>query len=100
MTPRQVERQLKALANPARRCMVELLKRKGCCSAETVGVRDPGMCICDLQAQLSLTQPTVTHHVRVLRQAGLIHTRKMGRWVYCRRNEPALDRLGAWLKKL
>jgi hypothetical protein len=36
----------------------------------------------------------------VLREAGLIETQKIGRWLYCRRNEHALDRLAAWLKEL
>lgn len=88
------------MADPARRRIVALLKRKGGCSCDVVGVRDPGLCVCDLESALRLSQPTVTHHVQVLRDAGLITTRKIGRWVYCRRNEEALDRLAAWLEKL
>jgi len=95
-----VDRQLKALADPARRRIIELLRSKGSCSCESVSAEDCGMCVCDLESNLKLTQPTITHHVQVLRAAGLIGTRKMGRWLYCRRNEQALDRLAAWLRKL
>ncbi len=95
-----VDLQLKALADPTRRKIVELLRSKGCCSCDLVSAADPGLCVCDLEAKLGLTQPTITHHVQILREAGLISTRKIGRWLYCRRNEEALDRLGAWLRKL
>lgn len=95
-----IDLQLKALADPTRRKMVELLRSKGGCSCDLVSAADPGLCVCDLQTKLGLTQPTITHHVQTLRGAGLISTRKIGRWLYCRRNEKALDRLGAWLRML
>lgn len=94
------ELQLRALADPTRRQIIELLKRRGCCSCDEVSALDPGLCICDLESTLSLSQPTITHHIQVLREAGLITTWKIGRWVYCRRKEDALDRLGEWLRKL
>lgn len=92
--------QLKALAEPTRRRILELLKRKGCCSCELVSALDPGMCVCDLETQLGLTQPTITHHIQVLREAALVKTRKIGRWLYCRRDEEVLERLGEWLRGL
>ena len=94
------EEQLKALADPARRRIIELLKRKGCCSCDEIGLADPGLCVCDVEADLKLSQPTVSHHIQVLREAGLIKTRKIGRWLYCCRDEEALDSLGEWLRKL
>lgn len=99
-TAGQFDRQLRAVADPSRRRILKLLKRRGCCSAEDVGAGAAGMCVCDLEQALDLTQPTITHHLRVLREAGLISTMRIGRWLYCRRNEEALDRLGAWLKEL
>jgi len=96
-TDRAIDTQLKALADPTRRRIVELLRQKGCCSCAEVSAADPGLCVCDLQAALSLSQPTITHHIHVLRKAGLITTWRIGRWVYCRRKEETLDRLGAWL---
>jgi len=92
--------QLQALADPTRRRILHLLKRKGCCSCDLIGAADPGLCVCDLEAELSLSQPTITHHIQVLRDAGLVVTRKIGRWLYCRRNEQALDRLSVWLREL
>jgi ArsR family transcriptional regulator len=88
------------LADPARRRIIELLKKKGCCSCDAVSGVDPGLCICDLESALDLSQPTITHHIQVLREAGLVSTQKIGRWVFCRREEAALDRLAEWLRKL
>ena len=99
-TDDRIEAQLKALADPMRRRMLELLKRRGCCSCDEVGISDPGLCLCDLESELDLSQPTITHHIQVLREAGLVQTQKIGRWLYCRRDEAALDRLGEWLQKL
>lgn len=95
-----MERQLHALADPTRRRIIALLRRKGCCSCDAVGAADPGLCVCDLESALSLSQPTITHHIQVLRDAGLVTTRKIGRWLYCRRREEALDELAASLRRL
>ena len=90
----ELAEQFKALADPKRLEILELLKRKGCCSCDAVPAREPGMCVCDIETALGdLSQPTVSHHLDVLRRAGLIHTRKLGRWVYCRRSEEAIARL-------
>ena len=94
------EQQLKAVADPARRRILQLLKRKGGCSCDDVPRCDPGKCVCDLETDLKLTQPTVTHHIQALREAGLIETKKLGRWLYCQRNEAALDQLAAWLREI
>ena len=99
-TEELIDLQLKALADPARRKIIKLLRSKGRCSCRQVSAADTGMCVCDLEGELQLTQPTVTHHVQILREAGLISNRKIGRWLYCCRNEKALDRLAAWLRKL
>lgn len=94
------DRQLKAIADPARRRILELLKRKGGCSCDEVPVCDPGMCVCDLEGDLKLSQPTVTHHIQVLREAGLIETKKKGRWLYCCRDEAALEKLANWMRQV
>lgn len=94
------ERQLKAIADPARRRILALLKRKGGCSCDDVPACDPGKCVCDLEDDLKLRQPTITHHIQVLREAGLVKTRKIGRWLYCCRDESALDRLASWMKQM
>ncbi len=90
--------QLKAIADPTRRRILELLKGTGGCSCNDVPACDPGKCICDLEPALQLSQPTITHHIQVLREAGLVETKKIGRWLYCCREESSLRRLAAWLK--
>lgn len=92
--------QLRALADPSRLRILELLKKKGCCSCAEVDARAAGLCVCDLESALGLTQPTVTHHLQVLREAGLVDCRRLGPWLYCRRNEAALKELGAALTAL
>ena len=87
--------QLRALADPTRLRILELLKKPGCCSVAEVDGRKGGMCVCDLTGPLKLTQPTITHHLKVLRAAGLIDCRKIGPWLYCQRNEKTLQELGA-----
>ena len=46
---------------------------------------------CDLVDPLGVSQPTVSHHLKVLREAGLVESEKLGRWVYY---SPVPDRLG------
>lgn len=94
------ERQLKAITDPTRRQILELLKRTGGCSCEDIPACDPGKCICDLQPVLKLSQPTITHHIQVLRDAGLVETRKIGRWLYCIRAESAIAELAQAMQRL
>lgn len=68
-----VERQralLSALADPTRLQMVHLLCRTG------------ELCVCDFTQAFDLGQPTISHHLRVLREAGIVASRKAGQWVY------------------
>lgn len=92
--------QLRALADPTRLRILELLAKKGCCSCDAVNTRAAGMCVCDLERALGLTQPTVTHHLQVLREAGLVECVRIGPWLYCRRQEAALRALGAAVASL
>ena len=56
-------------------------------------LRDQGeVCACDFQACCTLAQPTVSHHLKVLREAGLVLTDKRGLWVHYRLNVDALAR--------
>jgi ArsR family transcriptional regulator len=65
---------LKAVAEPARlRLMSLVLARPG-----------QEACICDLTGPLGLSQPTVSHHMKVLVDAGLLTREKRGRWAYFR----------------
>ena len=73
----------KALADPAR---VKLLS--------LIAAGDRGeACICDLTSPLDLTQPTVSHHMKQLVDAGLVSREQRGKWAYYRVNESALTRV-------
>jgi ArsR family transcriptional regulator, arsenate/arsenite/antimonite-responsive transcriptional repressor len=76
--------QLKALADPARLRIVEFLRRPdaGCCTLPD------RVCACDLESLLGLSQPSISHHMKILTQAGLVSGEKQGRWMYYRL-EPA-----------
>nr|WP_211258889.1 metalloregulator ArsR/SmtB family transcription factor [Spirillospora albida] len=50
-------------------------------------------CVCDLTGAFDLTAPTISHHLKVLRQAGLIEGERRGTWVYYRAIPAALTRL-------
>ncbi|WP_327045907.1 metalloregulator ArsR/SmtB family transcription factor [Microbispora sp. NBC_01189] len=52
-------------------------------------------CVCDLTAVFDLTPPTISHHLKVLRQAGLIGSERRGTWVYYRVNSGVLARMSA-----
>lgn len=65
---------LGALADPVRLRIVSML----------LAAPDGTACGCDLEAPLRLSQPTVSHHLRILREAGLVSGEKQGRWVHYR----------------
>lgn len=68
------------LADPTRLRLLSLISAAGeACAA------------CDLVDPLGVSQPTVSHHLKVLREAGLVESEKRGRWVYYR---PVPERLG------
>ena len=82
---------LKALADPTRLTMVAALRK----AAEPV-------CICDFTGALNLGQPTISHHMGKLREAGLVESEKRGIWVFSRlaaglssKTTTLLDALGA-----
>ncbi|MFG2004889.1 ArsR/SmtB family transcription factor [Spirillospora sp. NPDC048911] len=54
-------------------------------------------CVCDLTGAFELTAPTISHHLKVLKQAGLIDSERRGTWVYYWLNPAVLERLSAML---
>ncbi len=54
-------------------------------------------CVCDLTGPFEVSQPTISHHLRVLREAGLIDSERRGTWVYYWVLPDALGRLGSLL---
>ncbi|MEP7059183.1 MAG: metalloregulator ArsR/SmtB family transcription factor [Actinomycetota bacterium] len=65
---------LRVLADPARLRILSIIDAHP--SGES--------CVCDLTEPLGLSQPTVSHHLRVLTEAGLVEREQRGRWVYYR----------------
>ncbi len=53
----------------------------------------PEVCFCDLTAAFELSQPTISHHLRILRDAGLVEAERRGTWGYYRLVPEAIDRL-------
>ena len=77
----------KALADPVRLRLVSL-----------IGAHEGGeVCVCELTDAFDLTQPTISHHLKVLREAGIIGSERRGTWVYYRLEPAALERMGALL---
>ena len=67
-----VAARFKALADPTR---VEIVRRLACCDE---------CCVCDLNDSFDLSQPTISHHLKVLRDAGLVEATRRGTWAYYR----------------
>ena len=61
---------------------------------------DDEICVCDLTATLPLGQPTVSHHLRILRDAGLITSERRGTWVYYSVVDGALARIDRALESV
>lgn len=66
---RRKSRLLKALTNETRLSILRLLSMRE-------------MCVCELTVALDLTQPTASHHLNILQNAGLVNDRKEGKWVF------------------
>ncbi len=75
----------KVLADATRLAILKQLREQG------------EVCACRLVACCDVAQPTVSHHLRVLREAGLVRAEKRGLWVYYTLNEPKLREVRALL---
>ena len=71
----------KALADPTRVAIVNRLSASGV------------LCVCDLTATFDLSQPTVSHHLRILRDAGLVEAERRGTWAHYRLVPETIERL-------
>jgi ArsR family transcriptional regulator len=77
----QLAAQFNALADPTRVGIVNALS-----AAEEV-------CVCNLTAAFDLSQPTISHHLRILRDAGLVDATRRGTWAYYRLVPGAIEAL-------
>lgn len=78
---------LKAIADPARLRLISMVAAHEGAEA----------CVCDLQEPLGLSQPTVSHHLKVLVDAGILHREKRGTWAYFSLVPGALESVAALL---
>jgi ArsR family transcriptional regulator len=76
---------LKALADPVRLRLLSLVASHA----------DGEACVCDLNDAFDLSQPTISHHLKVLHESGLLDRSKRGVWVYYRVKPEALADIGA-----
>ena len=89
LTPARAERaaeRLDLLAHPVRLTLLSILCRRG-----------DAVCVCDLEAAVPVKQPTVSHHLRILREAGLVQVERRGQWAHYRIDGDAVGALEAEL---
>ena len=78
-----------ALSDPTRLRLFDLVRRAG---------RD-GICSCDLTEPLDRSQPTISHHLKVLREAGLVESRRDGTWIWYSVAPHALDAVAQFIQR-
>lgn len=86
---------LHAIADPTRRRILQALR-------ETTGGgagKKPSLCASDIEQCVKLSQPTISHHMRILGKAGLVEVKKQGHWRRYRRNEKLISEMTRSLKK-
>ncbi|MFZ0382675.1 MAG: metalloregulator ArsR/SmtB family transcription factor [Solirubrobacteraceae bacterium] len=76
----------KALGDPVRVQLVDVLRKHA-----------GKVCVCELVPLFDLSQPTVSHHLKVLREAGIVGSERRGLWAYYFVIPHALKELSAWL---
>jgi ArsR family transcriptional regulator, arsenate/arsenite/antimonite-responsive transcriptional repressor len=76
----------KALGDPVRIRLVDVLRKHA-----------GKACVCELVPLFDLSQPTVSHHLKVLREAGIVGSERRGLWAYYYVNPEALEELSTWL---
>ncbi|GGF00615.1 ArsR/SmtB family transcription factor [Mycetocola zhadangensis] len=86
----KLARSLKALADPARLRLLSIVASHD----------DAEACVCDLTEPLGLSQPTVSHHLKVLVDAGYLSREKRGTWAYYSLTPDALDSVSGLISEL
>jgi ArsR family transcriptional regulator, arsenate/arsenite/antimonite-responsive transcriptional repressor len=76
----------KAIGDPVRLQLVDVLRKHA-----------GKVCVCELVPLFDLSQPTISHHLKVLRQAGVVGSEREGLWAYYYVIPGALEELSAWL---
>ena len=76
----------KALGDPVRLTLVDVLRKHA-----------GKVCVCELLPLFDLSQPTLSHHLKKLRDAGIVDSERRGLWAYYYVEPEALEELSAWL---
>jgi ArsR family transcriptional regulator len=76
----------KAIGDPIRMQLVDVLRKHA-----------GKVCVCELVPLFDLSQPTVSHHLKVLREAGIVGSERRGLWAYYYVQPDALEELAQWL---
>lgn len=79
---------LTALSDPIRLRLFDLVRRSG----------SSGVCACDLIGPLDRSQPTISHHLKVLREAGIIQARRDGTWLWYSVVEHSLNKVAKFIQ--
>lgn len=87
----------KALGDPTRLRIMELLKARGRTCCDLVARDERGLCACDIEAAVGLSQAAISHHMSLLKRSGLVAAQKRGRWMFYSRNEDAIAGFAATL---
>jgi ArsR family transcriptional regulator len=78
----------RALGDPIRLQLVDVLRKHA-----------GKVCVCELTPLFEVGQPTVSHHLKVLREAGLVDSERRGLWAYYYVKPNALEELSSWLSR-
>ena len=79
----------KAIGHPVRIQILEILTRQA-----------GQVCVCDIESKFDLSQPTISHHLRVLRRAGLLASERSGTWIYYSVRKEGVGPLRAFVEQL
>ncbi|MSO41957.1 MAG: ArsR family transcriptional regulator [Solirubrobacterales bacterium] len=82
----RLARVAKALGDPIRMQLVDVLRQNA-----------GEVCVCELVPLFDLSQPTVSHHLKVLREAGIVGSERRGLWAYYYVNPEPMEELHGWL---
>jgi ArsR family transcriptional regulator, arsenate/arsenite/antimonite-responsive transcriptional repressor len=86
---------LHAISDPTRRRILQALREAN----ESPEGKKSSPCASDIEERVKLSQPTISHHMRILEKAGLVEVKKQGHWHRYRRNEKLIAELMRNLKK-
>lgn len=86
-TPATVAGVFKALGDETRLAIVQMLI-------------DQELCVCEILAAFEMSQPAISHHLKILRQAGVVQDTREGKWIHYQLNPSALELLSAVLQTI